>query len=79
MKPELFDVVELLVDLPESNLCVGEQGAIVECFNGGKYEVEFANQYGETTAICTLNSEQFRVVWQAKTKSKVGAAPTEAS
>jgi hypothetical protein len=76
MKPELFDVVELLVDLPESNLSVEEQGAIVECFEDGKYEVEFANQYGETTAICTLKPEQFTIVWQAKTKKKVGAAQT---
>jgi hypothetical protein len=72
MKPELFDVVELLADLPEYNLNVGEQGAIVECFEDGKYEVEFANQYRETTAICTLNPEQFTIVWQAKTKREVG-------
>jgi Domain of unknown function (DUF4926) len=41
--PELFDVIELLVDLPESNLRAGERGAIVECFRDGKYEVEFTN------------------------------------
>jgi hypothetical protein len=74
MKPELFDVVELLVDLPDSNLSIGEQGAIVECLDDSNYEVEFTNQYGETVAICTLNFEQFRVVWQAKTKRKVEAA-----
>jgi hypothetical protein len=68
IEPELFDVVELLVDLPEFNLRVGMQGAIVECFDDGKYEVEFTNQYGETIALCTLSSEQFMVVWKAKTK-----------
>ncbi len=68
-EPELFDVIELLVDLPEYHLRAGVQGAIVECYDDGKYEVEFANQDGETLALCTLSSEQFLVVWKAKTKS----------
>lgn len=68
-EPELFDVIELLVDLPEYNLRAGVQGAIVECYDDGKYEVELANQDGETLALCTLSSEQFLVVWKAKTKS----------
>ena len=38
-EPELFDVIELLVDLPAFNLRVGEGGAIVECLGDGKYEV----------------------------------------
>ena len=33
IKPELFDLVELLVDLPEHNLIMGEQGTIVEDYN----------------------------------------------
>ncbi|NJR48107.1 MAG: DUF4926 domain-containing protein, partial [Hyellaceae cyanobacterium CSU_1_1] len=40
-QPELFDVVELLIDLPESNLRAGVQGAIVECYQDNNYEVEF--------------------------------------
>ncbi|MBW4547956.1 MAG: DUF4926 domain-containing protein [Symplocastrum torsivum CPER-KK1] len=47
-EPELFDVIELLVDLPEYNLRSGVQGAIVECYPGGTYEVEFSNKDGET-------------------------------
>ncbi|MGK7871815.1 MAG: DUF4926 domain-containing protein [Xenococcaceae cyanobacterium] len=66
--PELFDVIELLVDLPDFNLRAGIQGAIVECFDSGKYEVEFTNQDGETLALCTLSSAQFMVIWKAKTK-----------
>jgi hypothetical protein len=68
-EPELFDVVELVVYLPEDNLSAGVRGSIVECYDDNTYEVEFTNQEGETLALCTLSSEQFMVVWQAKTKS----------
>lgn len=43
-EPELFDVIELLVDLPEDNLRAGVRGAIVECYDDHNYEVEFTNQ-----------------------------------
>ena len=68
IEPELFDVIELLVDLPEENLCAGVRGAIVECYENGKYEVEFTNEEGETLALSTLSSEEFIIVWKAKTK-----------
>jgi hypothetical protein len=67
-EPELFDVIELLVDLPAFNFRVGERGAIVEDFGDGKYEVELTNQDGETLALCPLKAEQFIVVWKAKKK-----------
>jgi hypothetical protein len=64
--PELFDVVELLVTLPESNLHQGVRGAIVDCYDDGNYEVEFSDRSGETRALCTLYTEQFLVVWKSK-------------
>lgn len=64
--PELFDVVELLVTLPKSNLHVGVRGAIVDCYSDGNYEIEFSDRSGETIALYTLSSEQFLVVWNAK-------------
>ena len=64
--PELFDVVELLVTLPESNLHQGVKGAIVDCYEDGNYEVEFSDGCGETIALCTLSTEQFLVVWKSK-------------
>lgn len=67
-EPELFDVVELLVDLPKDNLRAGFRGALVECYDDNNYEVEFTNPEGETLALCTLSSEQFIIVWNAKTK-----------
>ena len=68
-QPELFDIVELLIDLPDDNLPAGIQGTIVETYDENTYEVEFANTKGETLALCTLSSKQFIIVWQAKTKS----------
>ena len=67
-QPELFDIVELLIDLPKNDLKAGIQGTIVECFDKNFYEVEFANSEGETLALCTLSLQQFVIVWQAKTK-----------
>lgn len=69
IQPELFDIVELLVDLPEYNLRAGTQGAIVESYQNNAYEVEFSDSTGETLALCTLSSQQFIVVWQTKTKT----------
>ncbi|GFE68448.1 DUF4926 domain-containing protein [Chroococcus sp. FPU101] len=65
---ELFDIIELLIDLPEYSLYRGVQGAIVECYPDDQYEVEFTNQDGETIALCVLSSKQFIVVWKANTK-----------
>ncbi|WP_333413252.1 DUF4926 domain-containing protein [Microcoleus sp. MOSTC5] len=64
--PDLFDAVELLVTLPESNLHQGVRGAIVDCYDDGKYEVEFSDSCGEMIALCTLSTEQFLVVWKSK-------------
>jgi hypothetical protein len=72
-KPELFDVVELLADLPEPGLQAGSRGAIVECHSDQAYEVEFTNSTGETVAMMALDPSQFIVVWQAETKAWVSA------
>ena len=46
--PELFDIVELLVDVPNTKLKAGDRCAIVDKHNDRAYEVEFTNSYGET-------------------------------
>ncbi|MEG4112785.1 MULTISPECIES: DUF4926 domain-containing protein [unclassified Microcoleus] len=66
MLPEVFDVVELLVILPEYNLHLGARGAIVDCYDDGNYEIEFSDRSGETIVLCTLSTEQFLVVWKSK-------------
>lgn len=81
-KPELFDAIELLVELPEYNLRSGMRGAIVECYSDSDYEVEFsdslrdsfASRNGETLALCALSTEQFIVVWKAKTQTWVSVS-----
>ena len=67
-KPELFDVVELLTDIPEFILRKGEQGAIIDDYEKGVFEIEFTNKKGETTALCSIPQDQFTVVWSAKTE-----------
>jgi len=69
--PELFDIVELIVNLPTLNQFIGNQGTIVECFDDGKYEIEFTNEDGETIAQCALSADKFIVIWQSKTKQWV--------
>ena len=72
--PELLDVVELLVNLPDEGLQVGAQGTIVECYGEDAYEVEFVNEMGETIAMVVLNLEQFVVAWRAESKMWVPVA-----
>jgi Domain of unknown function (DUF4926) len=69
--PELLDVVELVVNLPEEGLQVGAQGTIVECYGDDAYEVEFVNGAGETIAMVVLKVEQFVVAWIAESKQWV--------
>ena len=64
--PDLFDVIELTVDIPERGLRAGMQGTIVEYHSNNAYEVEFANEQGETVDFLALYPNQFIVVWRAK-------------
>lgn len=72
--PDLLDVVELIVDIPERGLRAGMQGTIVHCHPGDIYEVEFVNEEGEMSDLLTLHPEQFIVVWKARTKEWVPVA-----
>lgn len=74
IKPELFDVVELLIDLPDLEIKAGELGTIVEEHNGRAYEVEFTNDKGETLAFLALTPKKFIVVWKSETHSWVSLA-----
>lgn len=68
-KPALFDVIEVLVEVPEYHLHPGARGAIVQCHADGTYEVEFTNEEGDTETLCALSAEQFSIVWQATTRT----------
>lgn len=67
-KPELFDVIELLIDVPEFSLRKGEQGTIVDNYENGVFEIEFTNKKGETTALCSIHQDKFTVVWSSQTQ-----------
>jgi Domain of unknown function (DUF4926)/Protein of unknown function (DUF2281) len=68
---DLFDIIELTVDIPERGLRAGMQGTIVECHPGDACEVEFSNESGETVDLLALRPDQFIVVWQAQTRAGV--------
>ena len=72
--PDLFDVIELTMDIPERKLYAGMQGTIVECYEGNAYEVEFTDESGETMALLALHPHQFIVVWRASTSAPVPVA-----
>lgn len=59
-KPEMFDSIALIEDLPDDGLVCGNMGAIVEIFNEGEaYEVEFVDTDGQTYGLLPLRPEQF--------------------
>ena len=63
--PELFDVVEVIADIPEYKLYAGMQGTIVAAHSRDAYEVEFTDESGETLALLALHPHHFIVVWSA--------------
>lgn len=69
--PDLFDVVEITVDIPKRGLRAGMQGTIVECHSDNAYEVKFTNERGETIDFLALYTNQFIVVWRTKTQTWV--------
>lgn len=74
IKPELYDVVELIYPAEKGMVPPGTEGTIVLKHSENTFEVEFVNESGETLALCTLTRDQFLVVWQATTELPVPLA-----
>jgi hypothetical protein len=55
---KLYDTVALLEDLPEQNLKRGQVGTIIEEWEPGVYEVEFATTNGMSYAQVALKAAQ---------------------
>jgi hypothetical protein len=72
--PEIYDVIELLVDLPEHNLRAGTRGTLLHQHTEDVYEVEFTDEEGETLALCAVPKQQFIVVWKANPNQPVSVA-----
>ncbi|AFZ44640.1 hypothetical protein PCC7418_2493 [Halothece sp. PCC 7418] len=68
IEPSLNDLVELLVNLPEYNLAIGNKGRIIDSLDESHFEIEFIEGVEEATDSCVLSTEQFIVVWQAETE-----------
>jgi hypothetical protein len=69
MKPEEYDVVRLLRDLPEHNLSAGSTGAVVMDYTKHSdgnlppaYEVEFVDSSGVTQAVVTVGADDLEVI-----------------
>lgn len=59
----LLDVVALIVDLPQYNLCRGQVGTVVETLaEGTAFEVEFSDRDGRTYESVGLYPEQIMVL-----------------
>lgn len=66
----LYDVVALLEDLPAYNLKRGQVGTLIEEWEPGIFEVEFADTNGVTYAMVALRADQLMVLyWHPETQS----------
>lgn len=72
--PKIGDVIELTKNIPKRKLSSGVRGTIVHCHNDGVYEIEFADENGETVDFFALDSKQFIVVWRIETRQWVPTA-----
>ena len=68
---DLFDVIELTVNIPDRGLRAGMQGTIVECHSDDAYEVEFTDESGETRNLLALRPNRFIVIRRAKSRTSV--------
>lgn len=59
----VHDGVALLGDLPEHNLKRGQVGTIVEEWESGVYEVEFADTDSVAYAMIALRADQLMVLY----------------
>ncbi|WP_236591198.1 DUF4926 domain-containing protein [Mycobacterium paraintracellulare] len=71
LKPEEYDVVELLRALPEHSLPAGSRGTVVMDYTKDSdkglppaYEVEFSDADGSTLAVVTVARDVLKVVWR---------------
>ena len=60
MRHHLLNVVVLARDMPEQGLKSGDLGTVVDVYERGEIEVEFATVSGEAQAILTLNPDDVR-------------------
>jgi hypothetical protein len=59
---QLYDLIELVADLPDEGLSAGAVGTVVHIFDAPNlaYEVEFTDHDGRTLAQVPLTPDQIR-------------------
>lgn len=64
MEPDihLLDVIALTSDIPEKSLARGQVGTVVEVYDDGQYEIEFADEEGRTYALEALDGRNLMVL-----------------
>jgi len=67
---KLLDMVALLNDQPELQLCRGQVGTIVEEYEPGVFEVEFSDTMGYAYAIETFQENQLMLLRHAPVEGK---------
>lgn len=60
---KLYDLVALLEDLPQQGLKRGQVGTLVEEWESGVYEVEFADTNGVAYTMVALPSDQLMMLY----------------
>lgn len=65
----LHDVVQLRFARPDLSLRQGDQGTIVHCFHVPQiaFEVEFADEFGRTTAMAAFLPLELKLIYSVKT------------
>jgi len=71
---QAYDMVALIVDLPEEGLRRGQVGTIVEVWEPGVYEVEFADTNGISYAMVAIRAENLMVLYWHPDPSRQAAA-----
>ena len=54
MMPDIGDIIELVIDIPEKNLRAGVRGAVVHCHGNDAYEIEFTDDEGNYVASLVM-------------------------
>ena len=74
MMPDIGDIVEIIIDIPDKNLRAGVRGTVVHCHGNDAYEIEFTDDDGKTLDFLALHAKHFIVIWRAETRQWIPIA-----
>ena len=70
---KVYDAVALTVDQPAEGLRRGQVGTIVEVWEPGVYEVEFADTNGVTYAMVAVREDLMALYWHPDSSRQAAA------